>query len=62
MNNQANTLENMVAIYFAGKEKSPAELRDAIAALNSTTLFNLSADELEAVARENEAKQGVKMF
>lgn len=56
------TFTDMIAVYFAGKVKTGTELREAISALNSTDLFNLTEEECEQVARENEATQGIKMF
>jgi hypothetical protein len=53
------TFENMIALYFAGVVKTGAELRAAIKTLNETTLFNLTDEECEMVARKNEEAQGI---
>lgn len=52
---------DMIAIYFAGFAKTPAELRQAIIALNNTTLFGEKLN-IEEIARHNEATQGVRLW
>lgn len=52
---------DMIAIYFAGVAKTQKELRQAIIALNNTTLFD-EALNVDAIARHNEATQGFKLF
>ena len=52
---------DMIAIYFAGIAKTAEDLRKAITALDQTTLFDGALD-IEAIARHNEATQGIKMF
>ena len=54
------TAADMIAIYFAGVVKNQKQLREAIEALNNTRLFD-GFINVEAVARHNEATQGVKM-
>lgn len=51
---------DMIAIYFAGVVKNQKQLREAVEALNKTRLFNGFLN-VEAIARHNEATQGVKM-
>ena len=60
--NEMKTIADMIALYFAGKVKTQSELRAAIRSLNETTLFDLADADLEIIARDNEARQGVKMF
>jgi hypothetical protein len=52
---------DMIAIYFAGIAKTQEELRGAITALDQTTLFDGGLN-IEAIARHNEATQGVRLF
>ena len=51
----------MIAIYWAGIAKDAASLRESIRALDESALFDGSLN-IEAIARENEATQGIKMF
>jgi hypothetical protein len=60
MTKMDKTAADMIAIYFAGIAKTAAELRDAIAHLNAT-IFG-GALNVEVIARDNEGKQGIKMF
>lgn len=54
---------DMIALYFAGVVKTPEQLREAITALANSTLFpGMTASDVEEIARDNEATQGVKMF
>jgi hypothetical protein len=62
MTANVKTLADLVAIYFAGKVKNQKELRDVIRALAETKLFDVTEEEIEKVARDNEATQGVKLF
>lgn len=56
-------LADMTAIWFAGKVKTAKELRDTIVQLATLPDFkDLTADRLEYIARDNEARQGVKLF
>jgi len=52
---------DMIALYFAGIKKTAADLREAITALDQTSLFDGGLN-IEAIARDNEARQGIKMF
>ncbi|NUM72737.1 hypothetical protein HUU40_00105 [candidate division KSB1 bacterium] len=61
MNASDKIAADMIAIYFAGVAKTQKELRQAIVALQNTTLFE-DALNVEAIARHNESTQGVKMF
>lgn len=61
MNASDKIAADMIAIYFAGVAKTQKELRQAIVALNNTTLFE-DALNVEAIARHNEATQGVRLF
>lgn len=55
---------DIVAIHFAGVAKTPAELRQAISGFADCMpeSVRLTEGEREQVARDNEARQGVKMF
>ena len=56
-------LADMVAIWFFDKVKTAAELRDIIAQLATLPNFtDLTQDRLEFIARDNEMRQGIKMF
>jgi hypothetical protein len=60
----ARDLSDIVAIYFAGVAKTQTELRAFIAGMVDAMppQVKLTAAQAEALARDNEAKQGVKMF
>lgn len=63
MTPQNKLIADMISIYFAGVAKTQEELRSAISALAATKLFkNVSAEDIEAIARHNEATQGVRLF
>ena len=55
---------DIVAVHFAGKVKTQEELREFIATINSAVPFHFKMieDEMEAIARDNEVRQGVSMF
>lgn len=63
MNTPMNTLADMTALYFAGKTKTAQELRLVVLALrdNLKAFQHLSNDQCEFIARDNEAKQGIRM-
>ena len=50
---------DMIAVFFAGISKTQEDLREAITALDETSLFDGSLN-VEAIARHNEATQGVR--
>lgn len=63
MNAQSKIAANMIAAFFFGKTKTQNELREAIKALSETTLFpNMTAADIEQIARHNEATQGITIF
>lgn len=63
MKAQNKLIADMISLYFAGVAKTPEELRKAISSLAATTLFtDVTADDVEAIARHNEATQGIHFF
>ena len=63
MTNIEQALAEMTAIWFAGKVKTAKELRDVIAELATMPNYkDTSAERLEFIARDNEMRQGIKMF
>ncbi|QXN72450.1 hypothetical protein RCTHUNDERBIRD_41 [Rhodobacter phage RcThunderbird] len=63
MTPQNKLIADMISIYFAGVAKTQEELRSAISALAATKLFkDVSAEDVEAIARHNEATQGINFF
>jgi len=63
MKTQNQTAADMIAIWFAGKVKTAAQLREAVQALADSTLFpGMTAADVEEIARDNETRQGIKMF
>lgn len=63
-------ISDLTANHFYGVDKTACELRDFVKRAVETfsmlggklPVFDLSADEIEAIARDNEARQGVKLF
>jgi hypothetical protein len=56
-------LADMTSIWFAGKVKTAAELRDVIGQLATMPNYReIPANRLEYIARDNEMRQGIKMF
>ena len=60
----ARDIADIVAIYFAGVEKTQSELRDFVNGIVNCmpASVRLTAAEAEQIARDNEMRQGVKMF
>ena len=60
MKTQNRIAADMIAIWFAGKVKTAAQLREAVQQLANTTLFpGMTNSDVEEIARHNEETQGV---